>query len=87
MPPARQLDKPEDHELSPELWDAWQVFSACQNQWRISVGFAALRYEGIEFTSLEIAMGIYGIRRKKRRDVLWMVQVMEDEAKKFLNKP
>ena len=86
MPPTRQRDKPEDYELSPELWDAWEVFNACNTQWRISVGFAAVRYEGLDFSSLEIAMRLLGIQRKKWRDVFWMVRVMQDEAIQFLNK-
>lgn len=86
MPPARQQDKAEDYELGPELWPAWQVFTACWNQWRITVGFADLRYEGIEYPALESVIRLHGIPRKKQRDVFWAVQVMENEAKPLRNK-
>ena len=62
------------------------MFLDCQTQWRICVGFGSASYEGIESTSIESAMRMLGVRRSKQRDVLWMVRVMEDEARKVFNK-
>ena len=86
IPPAQQREKSEDYELPPEQWDAWQVFDALWTQWRMTVGWSRVVYEGLEYTSLESAMRMLGIPQKKWRDVFWMVRVMEDEARKLRNK-
>lgn len=75
-----------DYELAPRQWAAWEVFLSCQTQWRISVGFSDLRYEGLEYASMESVVRMLGIKRKHQRGVLWMVRVMEREALKWFNK-
>lgn len=62
------------------------MFDALWSQWRMTVGWSRVVYEGIEYTSLEAVMRMQGIAKKKQRDVFWMVRVMEDEARKLRNK-
>lgn len=73
-------------ELSPREWRAWEVFSAVRTNWRIVATWGAVHYEGIDYGSLEAAMGMLGTLPEHRREVFWMVRVIEDEARKWLNK-
>lgn len=75
-----------DWELSPDEWPAWEVLQACWTNWRIVAGFNSAHYEGIDYSSMESAIRLLGIKRTKHREVFWMVRVMEDEARKWLNK-
>ncbi|MEO8120465.1 MAG: DUF1799 domain-containing protein [Rhodoferax sp.] len=83
-----RLESPDvgDYELGPQQWAAWEVFLSCETQWRISVGFSDVRYEGLEYSSMESVVRMLGIKRKHQRDLLWMVRVMEGEALRWFNK-
>lgn len=74
-----------DYELSPQEWQAWEVYLACERQWRVIVGMGVLVYDAIENTAIESAMAMLDVPRKRRRDVLWMVRAIEGEARKLLN--
>lgn len=84
MPPQCEED-PADFELPPEQWQAWEVFLACERNWRVLVGIGLLYYEGIDNTAMHSAMQMLGVKRREQRNVLWMVRVLEGEARKFLN--
>ncbi|WOI46968.1 DUF1799 domain-containing protein [Acidovorax sp. BLS4] len=73
-------------ELSPREWRAWEVFGAVRTNWRIVATWGAVHYEGIDYGSLQAAMQMLGTPQKRRSEVFWMVRVMEDEARKWLNK-
>lgn len=77
--------EPDEFELPPELWPAWECFLATWNQWRVIVGFVAMYYDGIDRTSLASTMGMLGVRKNKRRDVFLQVQILEAEAKTLRN--
>ncbi|MBX9833607.1 MAG: DUF1799 domain-containing protein, partial [Burkholderiaceae bacterium] len=49
-------------------------------------GIGLLHYEGIDNTAMHSAMQMLGVKRREQRNVLWMVRVLEGEARKFLNK-
>lgn len=74
-----------DYELSPDEWQAWEVYLACERQWRVIVGMGVLVYDAIENTAIESAMSMLDVPRKRRRGVLWMVRAIESEARKLLN--
>ena len=59
---------------------------ACATNWRVLIGIGLVHYEGIDYASLQAAMDLLGIARKRRRDVFWMVRVLEAEAAKWINK-
>lgn len=74
-----------DFELPPEQWRAWEVFTACERNWRVLIGIGLVHYDGIDNTAMQSAMHMLGVKRKHQRNVFWMVRVLEGEARKFLN--
>lgn len=74
-----------DFELPPELWRAWEVFTACERNWRVLIGIGLVHYDGIDNTAMQSAMQMLGVKRAHQREVFWMVRVLEGEARKFLN--
>lgn len=77
--------EPEEYELPPELWPAWECFVSTWNQWRVIVGLAAMHYDGIDHTALVSTMDMLGVKKSKRRDVFMHVRVLESEAKPLRN--
>ena len=74
-----------DFELPPELWRAWEVFTACERNWRVLIGIGLAHYDGIDASAMQSVMHMLSVKPKHRRNVFWMVRVLEDEARKFLN--
>lgn len=75
-----------DYELPPELHDAWQCFLLTLSQWRVQVGLTSVFYDGIDRSSLFSCMQMLGIKRRKQRDVLLQIQIIESEARVHRNK-
>ena len=76
-----------DYELSPEEWQGWEVFDAMWTNWNVVAGLGGAYREGLNYAALPAVMGFLQVPRNKRRNVFWMVRILEDEAKKHLNKP
>lgn len=74
-----------DFELPPEQWRAWEVFTACERNWRVLIGIGLVHYDGIDASAMQSVMHMLSVKPKHRRNVFWMVRVLEDEARKFLN--
>ena len=75
-----------DVELSADEWQAWEVFRACETNWRVLIGIGLVHYEGIEYASLAAVMDMLAVPKKRRRDVFWMVRVLEGEAARWINR-
>ena len=78
-------DQAGDFELPPEQYRAWEVFTACERNWRVLIGIGLVHYDGIDASAMQSAMHMLGVKRKHQRNVFWMVRVLEGEARKFLN--
>lgn len=77
--------EPDEYELPPELWPAWECFIATWNQWRIVAGLIGIYYDGIDHTALASTMDMLGVKQAKRRDVFIHVRILESEAKRLRN--
>jgi hypothetical protein len=77
--------EPDELELPPELWQAWECFTGTWNQWRIVAGLGGVYYDGIDASSLLALMDIVGVKHKRRRAVFCQVQVLEAEARELRN--
>ncbi|OGT57914.1 MAG: hypothetical protein A3E01_05425 [Gammaproteobacteria bacterium RIFCSPHIGHO2_12_FULL_63_22] len=82
---TEEAEQAGDFELPPEQWRAWEVFTACERNWRVLIGIGLVHYDGIDNTAMQSAMHMLGVKRKHQRNVFWMVRVLEGEARKFLN--
>ncbi len=79
--------EPAIYELPPELWPAWECFVLTWNQWRVLLGWGGVHYDGIDHASLAGTMRMLGIKPKRQRETLFLVRVMEGEAKAWRNRP
>ena len=84
--PVADEDESEDIELSPTEWRAWEVFHACWSNWRLVVGLGVMRYQGLDYVSVEAAMRMLGVPQKHHRTTFILVRSMESEARKWLNR-
>lgn len=75
--PPEQWEKmltPDELDIWPENWDAVEVFSALQTQWRIGMAGPT----GLDYAVLPVVMALYEIEH--RADCFSGVQVMEIAA-------
>jgi len=70
--------------LWEEHQDAFNVFSACRNQWRVSVGMGGAWFQGLDFGSVEVALNRL-VAPERQKEVFFQLLVMEDEGVKVLN--
>lgn len=82
---AEDSSQEDDFELPPELWRAWEVFTACERNWRVLIGIGLVHYDGIDATAMQSVMNMLSVKPKHQREVFWMVRILEGEARKFLN--
>lgn len=75
--------EPENVEIWPEHVGAFDVFLACDNQWRIVTGMGGVHHQGLDLGSLEVAMEVCGVA--DRRGCLEQVRHIERGAKEVLN--
>lgn len=76
-----------DVELSPEDWRAWRVYVACRRAWRIVTGLGGIWYEGIDPSAVLSTLQMLRITPKHWPDLHYRLAILEDEARKHLNKP
>lgn len=75
----------EEFEVWPENWDAVQIFRQCDTQWTVLIGWATLYYEGLDYQkAASVARDWCGIALTP--ELLTQIRVMENEAKKILNR-
>ena len=74
--------KPEDvvddsvTEVWEENWISFQIFSRLRTQWRVGMAGPT----GMDYTLLPMLFASFGVRQKKRAQILEDLQVMETEA-------
>ena len=69
----------------PEHREVVELFMACATQWRVIDGVRGTRFAGLDYTGVDVAMRMYGIRGQRRREVFEGVQIMEVSAMEVLN--
>jgi hypothetical protein len=67
-------------------WTALTVFWSTWNTWRKLVQGKQVIREGIDWTQVESALKLSGIKRKEWRDIFECLQIMEAEALRYLNR-
>jgi hypothetical protein len=70
-------------EVWPEQWDAVRLFKACETQWSVLLGMGGAYYQGLDMARVEPVRDWLGIA--KSEELLWQLNVMANEAKKYLN--
>lgn len=85
IPPELQHDEPEDCELWPEHWTAWQVYLGVGSQWRLQIGMGAVCWSAPSYSEVETVMRRYGVPAEEGDGVFRLYQVLESEALKVLN--
>ncbi|SIR06687.1 DUF1799 domain-containing protein [Pseudacidovorax sp. RU35E] len=72
-----------------ELWEehveAFQVFYLCARQWRFSLGFGTVWYEGLDLGAVDVAMRRLRVPDERSETVLLQLRVMEEEGRDVLN--
>ncbi|WP_058642050.1 DUF1799 domain-containing protein [Pseudacidovorax intermedius] len=72
-----------------ELWEehvaAFQVFFLCARQWRFSLGFGSVWYEGLDLAAVDVAMRRLGVPDERQEELLFQLRVMEEEGRAVLN--
>lgn len=63
-------------EVWAEHWPAVRVFAAMLTQWH----WNWQRRTGLQYAALPVVMQQLGLRRRQRRELLPLLQVLEDEA-------
>lgn len=67
----------------------YQVFQACDTQWRMvtlsSMAGSIVHYQGLEYTGVESALRMLGIKRKQWPRILAGIRIMERAARGVLN--
>lgn len=67
----------------PENWQATELFLALQTQWRVVIGMAGARYQGLDFGSVESLLRMMKI--DDTAAMLDQLMVMESAALEELN--
>lgn len=63
------------------------MFARCQTQWRLSVGMGGAYWQGLDYNAADIVMRRIVRVLPDDEPVVWQqLQILEDEAKKYLNK-
>ena len=63
-------------EVWEDNWEAFKVFELCSYQWRMSNGYRV----GLDYNVVKWAMELYGVRKKRRLELLHDIRVMETAA-------
>jgi len=70
-------EAPEDRDLEFGLWPenvpAWNLWLACQTQWRIGMGGPT----GLDYAGIEALMRMRNVSRAERPELIEGLQVME----------
>jgi hypothetical protein len=76
------LDQQQDEtECWPDNWLACQVFEALATQWNVGAGgVIGLRYE-----SMPVIFDAFGIKKKQRSEMVYLMRLMENEALQVIN--
>jgi len=69
-------------EVLPELADAFALFIRNQTQWRVGAGGPI----GLDYLALQADLRLRGVRRKRQRQVMDMLRMVERAALEFLHK-
>jgi hypothetical protein len=69
----------------PEHWDAVELFRHCATQWTVHLGLGGLYYQGLDYERVA-SVAREWFEMTPTRKLLWQVRVMEDEARKILNR-
>ncbi len=56
------------------------MYLGCRTQWIKSVGWANVRWEGLNYTGVEIVMRRYQVPPEKESEVFTQLQVLELET-------
>lgn len=83
--PSNRQAAPTDYELWPIHADAWHLFQACQNQWRLVVGVGGAIWLGLEMPGVDVIRKAHRISDEDWTEVLWQLQVLERTAKEIRN--
>lgn len=86
VPPAEQLEEPEDFELWPDHWAAWVVFLRCQSQWELTIGVGGAVWTGLNYSGVDMVLRKVVPDERDHLEVLDQLQVLEREALKIRNK-
>ena len=87
IPKDQQKEKPSDFELWPEHWTAWHVFLRSQTQWRLSIGMGGAYWQGLDYQAVSLVMqSVVQVPADEQQQVWLQLQILEDEARKHLNK-
>lgn len=69
----------------PEHVEALELFMVVSGQWRVAAGFAVF-FVGLDYSAVEAAMNMRGVKRAERQRLFAEVRVMESAALKMLNR-
>lgn len=83
LPDRPQAKKPHPFYVHPSNWQAFQVFEACQTQWRLVVGMGGVVYQGLDYPAVLSVLDAWGV--KKRTKVFEQVRSLEAGALSVLN--
>lgn len=81
---VKRYMEPDEVEIWPEHLQAWEVYSTCDNQWRVITGIGGVHYQGLELSSVTTAMELCGV--EDRRGCIAQVRVIEGGAREVLNR-
>ncbi len=92
LPPRLQKDRPDDFDLWPEHWAAWNVYLGCGTQWRKRVVPMGLQqgltvWEGLDYPGVEVVMRRYRVPEERFDEVFSHLQVLEAETIAIRNSP
>lgn len=81
-------DEPEEEAFAvwPENVDAVELFCVVSGQWRVVAGFGGAGYIGLDYTAVEAAMNMRGVKKNQRPQLFADLRVMEVAAAALLNK-
>jgi len=85
VPTTLQKDKPDDFDLWPEHWQAWDVYLGCGTQWRYRAVPRGLQAsitvcEGLDYQGVEVVMRRYRVPEARFDEVFSQLQVLEAET-------
>lgn len=69
-------------EVPPELADAFALFERNQTQWRMGAGGPI----GLDYMALYADLQLHGVQRKRQREVMGMLRMIERAALEYLHK-
>ncbi|MCB0249759.1 MAG: DUF1799 domain-containing protein [Anaerolineae bacterium] len=83
LPARPKPPKQQPFYIHPSSWTGYQVFEACQTQWRLVSGLSSAVYQGIDYASVAAAIDLMGIKKRKR--VFQHVRLLEAGAMSVIN--